>query len=177
MVLMGVGVLLLVFAMEADSVVGNPVSSTSGLQRFSRAHFEFSLDLYAVLAAQNPASVDGEAANLLFSPYSISAILAMIFLGKSWILNYDLSWWEWWCKTCTCYFLVFKVLEPVRILRCSCARLCIWTTSASMTFTRRTKRSWPTWPTLITRTASLPPVDSSHRMELSSTKSTAGRHH
>ena len=51
------------------------------LQRFSRSHFVFSLDLYSALAEQNPSNSEGEAGNLLFSPYSVSTALSMIFLG------------------------------------------------------------------------------------------------
>ena len=58
------------------------------LQRFSRSHFAFSLDLYSALAAQSPArdseeggSGDASETNLLFSPYSLSTALAMIFMG------------------------------------------------------------------------------------------------
>ena len=54
----------------------------AGLQRFSRAHFAFSLDLYSALASQNPANgSDGDVGNVLFSPYSVSTVLAMMFLG------------------------------------------------------------------------------------------------
>jgi serine protease inhibitor len=65
----------------------NSVTGSSGgtgvvdLQRFSRSHFAFSLDLYSALASQSPANNEGEAGNLLFSPYSVSTALSMIFLG------------------------------------------------------------------------------------------------
>lgn len=57
------------------------------LQRFSRSHFAFSLDLYAALARQNPDSIQqgasdsDEVGNLLFSPYGVSTVLAILFLG------------------------------------------------------------------------------------------------
>lgn len=62
----------------------NAVTSGSGvvdLQRFSRSHFAFSLDLYSALANQSSANSESEDGNLLFSPYSISTALSMIFLG------------------------------------------------------------------------------------------------
>lgn len=62
----------------------NAVTSGSGmvdLQRFSRSHFAFSLDLYSALANQSSTNSESEDGNLLFSPYSISTALSMIFLG------------------------------------------------------------------------------------------------
>lgn len=62
----------------------NAVSSGSegmDLQRFSRSHFAFSLDLYSALADQTSNNNESEDGNLLFSPYSISTALSMIFLG------------------------------------------------------------------------------------------------
>ena len=73
---------LLLMALLIKPSATNPVGSPSGLQqRFSRAHFEFSLALYSALAAESPPNGDGEAVNLVFSPYSVSTVLAMIFLG------------------------------------------------------------------------------------------------
>lgn len=60
---------------------GGGASGVVDLQRFSRSHFAFSLDLYSALAGQSPANSEGEAGNLLFSPYSVSTALSMIFLG------------------------------------------------------------------------------------------------
>lgn len=62
----------------------NTSAGGGGLQRFSRAHFAFSLDLYSALASQDPADDsdgDGDVGNVFFSPYSVSTLLAMMFLG------------------------------------------------------------------------------------------------
>lgn len=61
----------------------NLVTTNNGvdLQRFSRSHFAFSLDLYSALANRIPSSDEGERGNLMFSPYSVSTALSMIFLG------------------------------------------------------------------------------------------------
>ena len=64
-----------------NSVTGSGGTGVVDLQRFSRSHFAFSLDLYSALASQSPANNEGEAGNLLFSPYSVSTALSMIFLG------------------------------------------------------------------------------------------------
>lgn len=80
----------LVLLLAVMAVTANPTLTATGnlLQRFSRSHFAFSLDLYSALAAQNPLNDDspGEggrnsSSNLLFSPYSLSTVLAMIFMG------------------------------------------------------------------------------------------------
>ena len=85
--------ILLLFTVQLIICAGTSVMSTGSLtsssggggldlQRFSRSHFAFSLDLYSVLADQKPIHSDGEAdGNLLFSPYTISTALSMIFLG------------------------------------------------------------------------------------------------
>lgn len=49
------------------------------LQKFSRSHFAFSLDLYSALQKQE--STNKNYTNLIFSPFSISVALATIFLG------------------------------------------------------------------------------------------------
>ena len=46
-------------------------------QALSKAHFEFSLDLYKTLL------VNFENNNLIVSPYSINLLLSMLFLGTS----------------------------------------------------------------------------------------------
>lgn len=71
----------------AGPVMHQAVNSVTGsggvvdLQRFSRSHFAFSLDLYSALAEQSPSNSEGEIGNLLFSPYCVSTALSMIFLG------------------------------------------------------------------------------------------------
>ena len=54
-------------------------------QRLSRAHFEFSLDLYGELVEglEEEAAAGGEGANLVYSPYSVQSVLSMLFLGTS----------------------------------------------------------------------------------------------
>ena len=55
-------------------------------QRLSRAHFEFSLDLYGELVEgleEEDAAAGGEGANLVYSPYSVQSVLSMLFLGTS----------------------------------------------------------------------------------------------
>lgn len=80
----------------------NPAGSSSGLQqRFSRAHFEFSLALYSALVDvygtpssdgyQRGASDNREAGNLVFSPFSVSTVLAMVFLGAGSASNTSLQ--------------------------------------------------------------------------------------
>ncbi len=56
----------------------NRDSPFSSAQKLSRAHFEFSLDLYKALVAD----LDPEE-NLSCSPYSVNVVLAMLFLGTS----------------------------------------------------------------------------------------------
>ena len=51
-------------------------------QRLSRAHFEFSLNLYGELVNELD-SEQGEGANLVYSPYSVQSVLSMLFLGTS----------------------------------------------------------------------------------------------
>lgn len=64
-----------------------PPGGSANLQRFSRSHFSFSLDLYSALAGQDPAKnqdgIENEmlSNNLLFSPYCVSVALAIMFLG------------------------------------------------------------------------------------------------
>lgn len=64
-----------------------PPGGSANLQRFSRSHFSFSLDLYSALARQDPAKnqdgIENETVsnNLLFSPYCVSVALAIMFLG------------------------------------------------------------------------------------------------
>lgn len=76
-------VLVVIVTMATANSAGNG----NLLQRFSRSHFAFSLDLYSALAAQSPAKDSEEGgsdvseSNLLFSPYSLSTALAMIFMG------------------------------------------------------------------------------------------------
>ena len=52
-------------------------------QRLSRAHFEFSLDLYGELVEGLEEGAGGEGANLVYSPYSVQSVLSMLFLGTS----------------------------------------------------------------------------------------------
>ena len=52
-------------------------------QKLSRAHFEFSLNLYGELVEGLDASDGGEGANLVYSPYSVQSVLSMLFLGTS----------------------------------------------------------------------------------------------
>ena len=52
-------------------------------QRLSRAHFEFSLDLYGELVEGLEEDAGGEGANLVYSPYSVQSVLSMLFLGTS----------------------------------------------------------------------------------------------
>ena len=60
-------------------------------QRLSRAHFEFSLNLYGELVDGLEEDSDGggggegegEGANLVYSPYSVQSVLSMLFLGTS----------------------------------------------------------------------------------------------
>jgi len=59
---------------------GVTASSISALQRFSQSQFTFSLDLYSALAATGQ-NVSDTQSNLLFSPFGVSAVLGMIFLG------------------------------------------------------------------------------------------------
>lgn len=49
-------------------------------QKLSKAHFEFSLNLYKELVADMG---DGGDNNLVYSPYSVNSVLSMIFLGTS----------------------------------------------------------------------------------------------
>ena len=64
-----------VFGVAASS------SSTSTLQYFSRSHFAFSLDLYSALVATQQ-NLSQTQSNLLFSPFGVSTVLGMIFLGS-----------------------------------------------------------------------------------------------
>ncbi len=57
--------------------LASATSTNKKAQTLSRAHFEFSLDLYRQLAASQPQS------NLIFSPYSMNLALSMLFLGTS----------------------------------------------------------------------------------------------
>ncbi|KAI9559716.1 hypothetical protein GHT06_013721 [Daphnia sinensis] len=66
---------------DDSDAAANGGNGVVDLQRFSRSHFAFSLDLYSALASQSPANHEDEAGNLLFSPYSVSTALSMIFLG------------------------------------------------------------------------------------------------
>ena len=54
-------------------------------QKLSRAHFEFSLNLYGELVGglDSAAADGGEGANLVYSPYSVQSVLSMLFLGTS----------------------------------------------------------------------------------------------
>ena len=52
-------------------------------QRLSRAHFEFSLNLYGELVDGLDSDGGGEGANLVYSPYSVQSVLSMLFLGTS----------------------------------------------------------------------------------------------
>jgi serpin B len=53
------------------------VSAANLAQTLSRAHFEFSLDLYEQLI------VGIDDSNLIYSPYSVQSVLSMVFLGTS----------------------------------------------------------------------------------------------
>lgn len=72
--------LAMVLMVIMQSVSGVTTSSTSVLQRFSRSHFAFSLDLYSALIATKDSSFQPES-NLLFSPFGVSTVLGMVFLG------------------------------------------------------------------------------------------------
>ncbi|XP_063602858.1 leukocyte elastase inhibitor-like [Penaeus indicus] len=60
----------------------DPTSSTGG-HRFSRAHFEFTLDLYGALVRE---STD-EQANVLFSPVCVAALLYPLLLSEDQVLS------------------------------------------------------------------------------------------
>ena len=51
-------------------------------QKISRAHFEFSLDLYREMTSEVQERKD-KSGNLVYSPYSVNSLLAMLFLGTS----------------------------------------------------------------------------------------------
>ncbi|KAG8234909.1 hypothetical protein J437_LFUL013386 [Ladona fulva] len=52
------------------------LAAATNVQRLSRAHFEFTLDLYRHLMDE-----PGGRENVIFSPYSITTVLSMLFLG------------------------------------------------------------------------------------------------
>lgn len=62
--------LLVSVAVEGEASMG------SNLQRLSRAHFQFTLDLY-----RNLLDEPGGRHNIVFSPYSITNVLSKLFLG------------------------------------------------------------------------------------------------
>lgn len=57
-------------------LVNSGLTHGTNVQRLSRAHFEFTLDLYRHLM-----EAPGGRENVLFSPYSIYNVLSMLFLG------------------------------------------------------------------------------------------------
>jgi hypothetical protein len=79
----------------------SPEEQMSEVQRLSRAHFDFTLDLYSVLIGRDPRkaalahdevgagagdqqhqNVDvSKEHNLLLSPYSVASVLSMLYLG------------------------------------------------------------------------------------------------
>ncbi|XP_046406653.1 leukocyte elastase inhibitor-like [Ischnura elegans] len=67
-------VLLLVRGATRTPTAG--LAAATNVQRLSRAHFEFTLDLYRHLMDE-----PGGRENVIFSPYSITTVLSMLFLG------------------------------------------------------------------------------------------------
>lgn len=70
--------LRLVFTIGLLLLVANTVQGSNLSQKLSKAHFEFSLRLYSELV-----KTGSTGDNVVFSPSSVNAVLAMLFLGTS----------------------------------------------------------------------------------------------
>jgi serine protease inhibitor len=71
-----------------DQIVSAPTSEHQQYlaQTISRSHFEFSVDLYRQLVndlSNASSSSSSSSDNLVFSPYSVHAVLSMLFMGTS----------------------------------------------------------------------------------------------
>lgn len=74
--------LLLVLILRLLVVGSSSAKLGHNLQKFSRSHFAFSLDLYSALQKQTrEANAGKNHTNLIFSPFGISVALATVFLG------------------------------------------------------------------------------------------------